>query len=205
MAIFQASYFENHDNPNPSMGITATFVYVLKVDYFLGQFGKVRDSFYVMASRISFGQFKFNDQIIDNKTFPSIRFTSDLWNLNNHGCLTATTNETLNKLDLRMTNCFEKHLTFCRKILLAKPNCSKISSFTNMSAFSLLLNPDLRMKYQLSVAYKKAEIMDMIKRLDLDKAYQAIFKSLWYSFTPCFDVNNITTDLLAESHTRESQ
>jgi hypothetical protein len=60
---------------------------------------------------------------------------------------------------------------------------------------SLLLNPDLKLKYKLSIAYQKAEKMDMFKRLHVKKAFKSIFKSLWYSYIPCYDVKNISSSL----------
>ena len=119
-------------------------------------------------------------------------YKPDLNELTNHNCLTGKINDTSRKLELIITDCLEQHLIFCRKPFFAKPNCSEMSTFTNQSFFSILLNQDLKLKYQQAIAYKKAAIMDMIKRINMNDAHQSILKSLWYSSIPCFDIRNIS-------------
>jgi len=51
-----------------------------------------------------------------------------------------------------------------------------------------LLNPNIKMKFQEAIAYQKAEIMEMIQRIDLFKSYKSLFQTLWYSYMPCFIV-----------------
>jgi hypothetical protein len=148
-----------------------------------------------MATRFSFGQYQFESKPIDEAHFPSLNYVPDTNDLTNYECITARLNVTSKKLDLFITDCYEEHFIFCRKILTIKPNCSEAPGFVNKTTFSILLNPELKLKYQQAIAYKKAEIMDMILRINIGTAYQAIFQSLWYSFIPCIDVRNITFGL----------
>jgi len=131
-------------------------------------------------------------KVINKTNFGSINYIPDVNDLNNYDCLTAQVNGASNELNVMATNCFEKQYIFCRKVLFVKPNCTDVIGFTKKLPFSLMLNPDEKLKYHLSIAYQKAEIMDMIKRTNMAQAYSSFFRSLWYSFTPCFDVRNIT-------------
>ena len=148
-----------------------------------------------MASRSSFGQFEFESQLISQSNFQNLSFTPDFNDLTNYGCLTARINVADRKLDLNITDCSEKHFIICRKVYFVKPSCSKNSAFKNQSPFSILLNPSSRLKYKQAIAYQKAEIIDMFKRIQMEQAYQSLLQSLWYSFIPCFDVRNITFSL----------
>jgi hypothetical protein len=159
---------------------------------YIGKFGHSQNLFFIMASRVSQSDFKFGSTIINKKNFPSINFTHDIRHFTSHNCLTARANNSSKKLDLTITDCLEQHSIFCRKVLYYAPNCSETSSFSNKSAASILLNQDLKLKYQQAIAYKKAQILDMIKRVNLNDAYHSIFQTLWYSSIPCFDVRNIS-------------
>jgi hypothetical protein len=181
------------------------FIMIKPIDRLKGQYknnsflteniGNLMDGFFVMASRSAFGQFKFESQIINRSNFENLIFTPDFHDLTNFGCLTARLNVSSKKLDLYITDCSERHIIICRKVDFIQPNCSEKSAFKKQSAFSLLLNPNSRLRYKQGVAYQKAEIMDMFKRIHMEKAYQSLFQTLWYSFIPCFDVRNITTSL----------
>ncbi len=163
------------------------------VHAFTGKVGDIQDGFFVMATRTSFGQFKFESRFINETNYQNINYISDNGDLTNHGCLTAKFNKTSKRLDLYTTDCFEKHLILCRKVRFVKPNCSTTTSaFTNLNPFSIMLNPDLKLHYHRAIAYQKAEVMSMFKRLDLKKSYESIFQTLWYSSLPCFSVINIT-------------
>ena len=56
---------------------------------FSEQLGEIPDSFFVMATRVSFGNFYFESSKIDNITFPNIRFTPDTADSTNVQCLTG--------------------------------------------------------------------------------------------------------------------
>ncbi len=162
------------------------------IDLFSGKFGNAQELFFLMATRSSFGQFQFELRVINKTNFPNFNFNSDYKDLTQHGCLTARFNNKSQELDILLTNCFEQHLIFCRKVHFVKPNCSKTVAFTNLTAFSIMLNTSLKLNYQQAIAYQKYEVIEMFKRLDLEKAYKSIYESLWYSFVPCFDVGNIS-------------
>jgi hypothetical protein len=55
-----------------------------------------------------------------------------------------------------------------------------------------MLAPEFKLTNKQAVAHKKAEVKEMIGRLDLIAAFPHIFSTLWYSSLPCFDIRNIT-------------
>ena len=112
----------------------------------------------------------------------------------NNPCLTAVFNSNTKQLDLQATDCIEKRSIICRKVLFTKPDCQKYSTFKGKPLLEIMLNKTLKLYKRQMIAYKKAEIKDMMKRLDQNKAFNAIFKALWYSPLPCFDIRNITLD-----------
>ena len=160
--------------------------------YFSGLIANDKNPFYVLATRGPYGSFYFQSSIIDNSSFPDINFIPDVNDLTNFQCITAEANVTSNKLDLFITDCFEQHTVICRKPLFVKPNCSQNLIFTNQSGMDILLDPNLKLMSHESILYKKAETLDMFKRLDKTTAYAAIFSTMWYSSAPCFEVRKTT-------------
>ena len=147
-----------------------------------------------MAKRVTTGAFYFENTLIN---VPGLPLTFEQINLkqdsdSNFQCLIGTINNATMKLDLVSNNCIDKHTIICRNILFTKPDCKIPSSFTNKNVTFLLYDPSVRKQNQLALAYIKAEMTDMLQRLSLSDAYESIFKALWYSSLPCFDIRNIT-------------
>ena len=117
-----------------------------------------------MARRTSFGQFSFESALINTNNFPTLNFTADIWDLTNSQCLSARVNLNSTQMDLFITDCSEQHTVICRKLLFVKPDCSEPSLFTNQSSFAVMLDPEWKLEYKLSIAYKKAEMVEMIQR-----------------------------------------
>jgi len=132
-----------------------------------------------MATRVSFGNFYFESSKIDNITFPNITFTPDSSDSTNVQCLTAVVNHVTNKLDLTITDCLENHTIICRKVLFTKPDCSRPTTFMGKSAFAVMLDPSLKLQTKLSIAYKKAEMKDMMQRLNQSEAFRCQFHQLF--------------------------
>jgi hypothetical protein len=55
-----------------------------------------------------------------------------------------------------------------------------------------MLDPALKLSNKQAIAHKKAEIADMMQRLNASSAFPSMFATLWYSTLPCFDIRNIT-------------
>jgi len=95
-------------------------------------------------------------------------------------------------LDLVITNCSEEHTVICRKVLFVKPDCKVSSNFASNSVSFLIYDPSVRKQNNLALAYIKAEMTDIFQRLNFSAASESIFKTLWYSSLPCFDIRSIT-------------
>jgi len=147
-----------------------------------------------MAKRHTSGTFYFDNTMIN---VPGLPPTYEQINLkqnldSNFQCLIGTFNNKTMKLDLVLTNCSGKHTVICRKVQFVKPNCKIPSNFTNNSVSFLIYDPSVRKQNKLALAYMKAEMTDMLQRLNFTTAYDSVFKTLWYSSLPCFDIRNIT-------------
>ncbi len=166
---------------------------VFKCIFITGLLHHIRDNFYLMSSRESFGRFTFESTPINNIMFPSIQqFLPDYGDQNNFQCLRAKLNLTSSKLDLLLTNCLEQHTIICRKVQLVKPECSKTSK--SSSSLTLLLDPMLKLTFKRAIAYKTAEIKDMLQRLNLRDAYTSIFNVLWHTKEMCFGLKHFLLD-----------
>ena len=153
--------------------------------------------FYLLATRVPFGYFTFETAKINASrrnvnVFRSLNFEPDTKEKTNFQCLTAIMNSISNKLDLMIKDCSENHTIICRKVLFAKPDCSRPSRFTSQSSFAVMLDPSLKLQNRQAIAYKKAEMKEMMSRLNQTEAFRSIFATLWYASLPCFDVRNIT-------------
>ena len=120
--------------------------------FFLGQLNLSQDPFfYLLAARVPFGYFTFETAKINASrrninVFRSLNFEPDTKEITNFQCLTAAVNSTSNKLDLRITDCSETHTIICRKVLFAKPDCSRSARFTSQSSFAVMLDPSLKLQ-----------------------------------------------------------
>ena len=151
-----------------------------------------------MASRQDNGEFSFESQ--NTNYFPRLNLIRE-FDWTNFQCLTAKYNPSTKFLDLRSTDCHERHAIVCRKVLFTRPNCTKYSAFKGKTMLEIMLSKELKLFNRQMIAYKKAEIKDIMQRLSQNVAYQSIFKTLWYAPLPCFDIRNLTTD--SEGTSRE--
>ncbi len=90
------------------------------------------------------------------------------------------------KLDLFRTNCDANYATVCQTLIFAPPYCLENQTvyFQNSLVTMFGRQPDM----QLAITYIKAEIKDMMHRLNQVAAFKPIFSTLWYSSLPCFDI-----------------
>ena len=115
------------------------------------------------------------------------------WNEWSHlQCLKAEMNFSTDKLDLFRSNCDEKYATVCQKLIFAPPNCSQSSPIYFQNSLVTMIGQEQDHTMQLANIYIKAEIKDMMQRLNQIATFQSIFSTVWYSSLPCFDIRNIT-------------
>ena len=63
---------------------------------------------------------------------------------------------------------------------------------------NLLLNPDLEKERREKEKQAKEKFDHQFRGMDMQKSYQNLFPILWYSQLPCFDVENITSNIPGE-------
>jgi hypothetical protein len=61
------------------------------------------------------------------------------------------------------------------------------------NTLDLILNPEKKNDSSIFVNMLKTLNKNLFKRLNQTTAYKTLFKILWYSTLPCFDVNGITS------------
>jgi len=67
------------------------------------------------------------------------------------------------------------------------------SEIMDNNTLDLILNPQRRKENSMYVSLLKSLNKDLFKRLNQTAAYKTLFKMLWYSTLPCFDVNGLTS------------
>ncbi len=85
---------------------------------------------------------------------------------NQNECLIAKYNSAGNFLDLTAINCSEKHVAICRKVLFVKPRCDGKKSFYGANMIEMMLDSRNNVYNRQVIAYKKAEMKDMMERLN---------------------------------------
>ena len=83
-----------------------------------------------------------------------------------HACLIAKYNSVGKFMELAAVNCLEEHLVICRKVLFVKPKCKGKSSFYGGNVVELMLDSRNNLYRRQVLAYKKAEVKDMMERLN---------------------------------------
>jgi hypothetical protein len=118
---------------------------------------------------------------------------------NQNECLIAKYNSAGNFMDLTAINCSEKHVAICRKVLFVKPKCDGKKSFFGANMIEMMLDSRNNVYNRQVIAYKKAEMKDMLERLNQTAAFDSLLAAFFYAPSPCFDIKNITTDSIGEN------
>ena len=110
-------------------------------------------------------------------------------------CMSAQWIQSGNYLNVSSADCSEELTIVCRKILFVKPVCSAGSSVKPVTKPRLetLMSAALNRANKLAIAHKKAEMKDMMRRLNQSGSFESLFAALWYSSMPCYDVRGITS------------
>lgn len=136
--------------------------------------------------------FAFDSAIILDFSFESIESPVDLI-YSAHQCLIGSIEPFSRKVKVEATNCQEKHLIICRKVVQQIPDCRASTIQRKRMVLDNFLSADLKHKQLQAAAMKKAKYQEMLNRLDLGRSYDGLLSSLWYSTLPCFDIQNFTT------------
>ena len=153
--------------------------------------------FYIPAAREFTGFFSYDGINIANSflTFPNIIYTPEMWfgpDFRSLGCLVGIFDNQLLSIVTIPVDCLEEHSIICQKVIVPRLDCDSTSYAETFSYFDWMSNPDLKYKKNLAIEQKKAQIRDMSSRLNQTLAFEAVFSTLWYAPTSCYEVPGIT-------------
>jgi hypothetical protein len=90
------------------------------------------------------------------------------------------------------TNCNLKYGIICNQKIYEPPKCS--GNQTTTDAYQLFMDPILTNKKEDIVTAQQSIYLNMFKRLKYTDAFETLFRMLWYSTLPCFDVYGVTSE-----------
>ena len=152
--------------------------------FFLSAFGNYKDEF----------KFIDSEEVIEvTKKYQSlvIQSSSGSYDFCLRGKVASSENKT--KLELLPTNCNVTSGIICKLEVFKTPLCN--SSNHSNDALRLMLDPILKKVKDDLVWPSKNQFIDMFKRLDITASFDLLFRMLWYSNLPCFDVYGVTSEV----------
>jgi hypothetical protein len=173
------------------------FFSLLLIQTYSGALLLEEPTFYIAAAREFTGYFTYDGVNLENSflTFPNVIYTPEMWfgqNFRPLECLIGRYNNKLQNIEAIAVDCAEEHFIICQKVVVPVLDCESTSYEETFKYFEWMLNPELKYKKNLAVEQKKAQIRDMSNRLNQTTAFEAIFSTLWYAPTSCFEVPGIT-------------
>jgi len=123
------------------------------------------------------------------ENFPAIDFSqmNDL----SGDCLMAVYNQNLEQLAVVNAECDSPLDNVCMtQNYNDVRTCEK--EIIHWKRLDILLNPSLKKSKIAGVSPRRAEIKDMIARLNQTSAFHALFSTLWFASLPCYDTENVT-------------
>jgi hypothetical protein len=147
--------------------------------FFLSAFGNNEDGY----------KFKGSNLVIDsNKTFPSLYLMRGSGTFDY--CLRAklVTKNNSSKLALIPSNCNKVSGIIC----IQKPfQCDASATNYTHWALKLQMDPDLSTKRDQLTQPMQDLMKNLFRRLNKTRAYETLFRAMWYSNPPCSGVNVI--------------
>ncbi len=150
--------------------------------FFISAFGNSKDEF----------KFKNSEEIIEvTNMFQTLVFKSSngSYDFCLRGKVAANGNKTV--LNLFPTNCNMTSGIIC-KLDIYQPLLCNSKSLND--PVRLLLDPVLKKERENLVSPSRNEFLDMFKRLNITASFELLFRILWYSNLPCFDVYGVTSE-----------
>jgi hypothetical protein len=146
----------------------------------LSAFGNSKDEF----------KFKDSEEIIEVVTkYPTLVFkrSSGAYDF----CLRGKVGSNKTKLELLPTNCNMTSGIICKLKINKPPLCSSNQS---SDPGKLMLDPALMAVRESLVLPSRNQFIEMFKRLNITESFELLFRMLWYSNLPCFDVYGVTSE-----------
>ncbi len=150
--------------------------------FFLSAFGNLKDEF----------KFINSEEIIEVATKYKtlvVKSSNGKYDFCLRGKAASYGNKTT--MELFPTNCNLKSGIICKLNIYKPPSCSSIQS---SDPGKLLLDPALKNVKQSLVLPVRNQFLDLFKRLNITASFEILFRTLWYSNLPCFDVYGVTSE-----------
>ncbi len=148
--------------------------------FFLSAFGNSKDEF----------KFKASEEIIDVvNNYPTLVFKRSIGTYD--FCLRGKVDSYKTKLELLPTNCNMTSGIICKLDIFEPPLCNSNQS---NDPGKLMLDPALMMVRESLVLPSRNQFIEMFARLNITQSFELLFRMLWYSNLPCFDVYGVTSE-----------
>jgi hypothetical protein len=150
--------------------------------FFLSAFGSSKDEF----------KFKNSEEIIEvTNKFQTLvlKTSSGLFDFCLRGKVALSGNKTT--LELFPSHCNMRSGIICKVDIYKPPLCSSNQSTDPQR---LLLDPVLKKVKEGLVSPVSNTFIEMFKRLNITASFEPLFRMLWYSNLPCFDVYGVTSE-----------
>jgi len=150
--------------------------------FFISAFGNSDDGF----------KFRTSGNTINDTKYPSLQLRSSSEDY--YFCLRAKviSNSNSSFLELIPTSCNLKYGIICKQNAYKPPKCSESQLTPN--PYQIFIDPTLTNMKENIVAVKQSNYLDMFERLNYTAAFETLFRILWYSTLPCFDVYGVTSE-----------
>ena len=83
----------------------------------------------------------------------------------------------------------------CIQNSLRKKRNTENTENQSIEKLDLMLNPQMKNEREAKIQSARQNYDDSFGNLDLEKSYDNLFEILWYSQLPCFDVQNVTSNV----------
>ncbi len=167
------------------------------VKIFSGKLNLPEDSgsyFLISAFGNSDDGFKFRtsgNTIIDT-IYPSLQLRTSSGEYDFCLCAKIISDSNSSFIEVIPTSCNLKYGIICKQKIYEPPECSE--NQTNSDTYQLFMDPIMTKKKDDIVAAQQSIYLTMFKRLKYIDAFETLFRMLWYSTLPCFDVYGVTSE-----------
>ncbi len=109
-------------------------------------------------------------------------------------CLRAkiVSNSNTSFIELTPTGCNSTYGIICTQKIYEPPKC--LENQTANDSYQLFMDPILSKEKETIVAAYQSKYLEMFSRLNFTAAFETLFRMLWYSTLPCFDVYGVTSE-----------
>ncbi len=150
--------------------------------FFISAFGNSDDGFYFRTSKNPINELKY----------PSLKLKTSSGDYD--FCLRAKIMPNFNNsfIELTPTGCNSMCGVICRQKIYEPPKC--LENQLSNDSYQIFMDPILTNEKENIVAAYQSKYLEMFSRLNFKAGFETLFRMLWYSTLPCFDVYGVTSE-----------